>query len=207
VVVGVPGTVFPERFETERLSFERLDAALTPREYYAVVSDRNETVAAETEYLPWTPVSSLGEAADRLAEFERQWDERERAEWCLRVPDREADEPSVAGFAGLLLEWEKDLVLPTIWLRKPYWGRGLSGERADALLEIAFERLDVGVVAIPVHAENDRSYAAVERYVDRYGGRYEGLLRHHAGRYDEPVDHHRFSISRAEYRDAVDERS
>lgn len=31
---------------------------------------------------------------------------------------------------------------------------------------------------------------------------YEGVLRHHAGRYDEPADHHRFSISRQEFDDA-----
>ncbi len=59
-------------------------------------------------------------------------------------------------------------------------------------------------MAIPLHAENDRSYRAVERYVERHGGRYEGRLRNHAGRYDGPTDHHRFSISQAEYRAAAD---
>ncbi|RRJ29776.1 hypothetical protein EIK79_11845 [Halocatena pleomorpha] len=54
-------------------------------------------------------------------------------------------------------------------------------------------------MAIPLHADNENSYRAVETYVERCGGRYEGLLRNHAGRYDEPADHHRFSISQAEY--------
>jgi len=99
----------------------------------------------------------------------------------------------------LILRWDRDLALPAIWLRKPFWGRGYSGERADALLGVAFDRLDLGMVAIPVHRDNGKSRRAVERYVDRHGGRYEGLLRHHSGRYDEPVDHHRFSIAREEY--------
>ena len=105
----------------------------------------------------------------------------------------------IAGSAGLIFSWEKDLAYPTIWLRKPFWRRGYSGERVDALLRLAFDELDIGVVAIPIHGENDRSVRAVEKYVDRYGGRYEGRLRNHAGRYDEPADHHRFSISQSEY--------
>lgn len=55
------------------------------------------------------------------------------------------------------------------------------------------------MVAIPLHGDNENSYRAVKKYVERHGGRYEGLLRNHAGRYDEPADHHRFSISQAEY--------
>lgn len=66
-------------------------------------------------------------------------------------------------------------------------------------LELAFERLDLGMMAIPLHADNGNSYRAVKKYVVRHGGRYEGLLRNHTGRYDEPADHHRFSIGQAEY--------
>lgn len=55
------------------------------------------------------------------------------------------------------------------------------------------------IVAIPLGAESEKSYRAVEKYVDQYGGRYEGLLRNHAGRYDPSRDHHRFTISQAEY--------
>lgn len=104
-----------------------------------------------------------------------------------------------AGTAGLLCECEADFALLAVWLRKPFWGRGYSGERADALLELAFDDRAVGVVAIPVHGETETSYRAAGKYVERHGGRYEGVLRNHAGRYDAPADHHRFSISRAEY--------
>ena len=192
--------MFPERFTTDRLSFERLcHENVSPHEYADLVSYGNPTVELETEYLPWNPVYTVGEAADRIDQFERRWADRERAEWLVRPRDGEDGAGELAGQTGLILEWEKDLALLAIWLREPFWGRGYSGERADALLEVAFDDLDLGVVAVPLHADNDRSYRAVERYVERYGGRYEGLLRNHAGRYDEPADHHRFSISREEY--------
>ncbi|WP_435176585.1 GNAT family N-acetyltransferase [Halorussus sp. AFM4] len=192
--------MFPETFETDRLRFERLRRdAVDAREFYEVSSRRNSTIAEETRYLPWNPTATVKEAADRLEEFERQWADRERAEWIVRPKEGEDGAGEIAGTAGLLCRWEKDLGVPAIWLRKPFWGRGYSGERADALLEIAFDRLDFGVVAVPLHADNEKSYRAVEKYVERHGGRYEGLLRNHAGRYDDPADHHRFSISREEY--------
>jgi RimJ/RimL family protein N-acetyltransferase len=192
--------VFPDRLTTDRLRFERFSAdAVAPRTLYEHVSQRNPTIEDETEYLPWNPAETVADAAQRIADYEQQWAERERAEWLLRPCAGEDGAGDIAGSAGLIFSWEKDLALLAVWLRKPFWGRGYSGERADALLRLAFDELDIGVVAIPLHAENERSYRAVEKYVDRYGGRYEGRLRNHAGRYDEPVDHHRFSISQEEY--------
>ena len=198
--------MFPKAFATDRLEFERFCSRnVSPTELYEIASTKSETIGAETAYLPWDPLRTMKESAERIEAFERQWEERERAEWLIRG-GREADEvedsTEIIGSAGIICEWAKDLAILAIWLRKPYWGRGYSGERADALLEIAFERLDFDVVAIPLHSENTNSYRAVGRYVERHGGRYEGVLRNHAGRYDEPVDHHRFSISQREYRSA-----
>ncbi|GAB3030864.1 GNAT family N-acetyltransferase [Natronobiforma cellulositropha] len=192
--------MFPETLETDRLRFERCSReSIDPLEFYDLTSRRNPTIEAETRYLPWEPLETPADAAARLEGFERTWDERERAEWLLRPKAGEDGAGEVAGTATLLFEWNRDLAYPGIWLRKPFWGRGYSGERADALLEIAFERLDLEVVAIPLHRENEKSLRAVERYVERHGGRYEGLLRNHAVRADGPIDHHRFSIAREEY--------
>jgi RimJ/RimL family protein N-acetyltransferase len=194
--------VFPTAIETDRLRLKQLCRDDVPvREYYDAFSHRRPAVEEETRYLPWDPLESMGEAAERLDHFEQQWDDRERAEYLLRPKDGEDGAGEIAGTAGLICEWDKDLAMLAIWLRKPFWGRGYSGERADALLELAFDHLDVGMVAIPLHRDNEKSYSAVERYVERHEGRYEGLLRHHAGRYDEPVDHHRFSVSREEWAD------
>jgi RimJ/RimL family protein N-acetyltransferase len=192
--------MFPTSFETERLRFERFSSDnVDARELYDLVSRRSNTIATETEYLPWDPVRTVADAAERIKRYERQWESRERAEWLIRPKPNEDGAGSVAGSTGLLFRWDRNCALPAIWLREPYWGRGYAGERADALLRIAFEELDLGVVAIPVHGENERSRRAVETYVERHGGRYEGRLRNHAARSDGPADHHRFSIARHEY--------
>ncbi|SFG44122.1 Acetyltransferase (GNAT) domain-containing protein [Halopelagius inordinatus] len=83
-----------------------------------------------------------------------------------------------AGMCGLTCEWDRDRGELGIWLRKRFWGRGYSGERTRALMHLAFERLDLGPVAVGVAAENDRSRRAVEKYIDAAGGRFEGVVRH-----------------------------
>lgn len=196
--------MFPETLETDRLRLERLSTdTVDLRALHEAWSPAAEDVPERTRYLPWSPHEHLQETRKYVERMEREWRDGTRAQYVIRPRAGEDGAGDLAGEAGLICEWEKDLAVPAIWLRRRFWGRGYSGERADALLALAFEQLDVGVVAVPLHGENERSYRAVEKYVDRYGGRYEGLLRNHAGRYDEPADHHRFSISRAEYREAV----
>lgn len=192
--------MFPPKFETDQLQFERLCRDnISPREYYEACSADRSTVDDETQYLPWDPVQTIGEAASRLKNFETSWDEGERAEWLIQPKSEARQSESVAGTTGVICRWEQDLAVPAIWLRKSYWGNGYSGERADALLKIIFDRLDMDMTAILLHSENRKSYRAVGKYVERHGGRYEGVLRNHGGRYDEPIDHHRFTISQAEY--------
>jgi RimJ/RimL family protein N-acetyltransferase len=193
--------VFPETIETDRLRLERLSTAVDPLTYHEHCSRSAPAIEAVTRYLPWNPHPHPQRTREYLAEMDRKWREGERAEYAIRPKAGEDGAGEVAGAAGLICEFDRDLAIPAIWLRERFWGRGYSGERADALLELAFERLNVGVVAVLVHGENDRSRRAVEGYVDRHGGRYEGRLRNHAGRHDRPADHHRFSISREEYAD------
>ena len=113
------------------------------------------------------------------------------------------DDPLLAGFCGLTVDWDRRRGELGIWLRERFWGRGYSGERALALLDLAFEVLDLEVVAIPVHVDNENSRRAVARYVDRVGGRRAGPFRHAAVHADGTVvDRVRFSVGRDDYLDA-----
>jgi len=209
--------VFPEVLTTERLRLERCCRENVPvKELYRAASDRNPHIGDVTNHLSWTPHESMQASRETLAHFERAWEDGDVATYAIRPKDSEptpdalegslvdTDRGVLAGTCGLTCHWDRDCATLGVWLRREYWGRGYAGERADALLALAFDDLDIGAVAVSHDADNENSRRAVERYVDRHGGRREGLLRNVAAdpEGDGGRNQVRYSISRAEWRAA-----
>ena len=196
--------MFPERIETERLVLERLSAeTVDPLAYYEICSSDPE-IETVTEYVTWDPHETPTETLAFLESREAAWSERTSAEYAIRPRESEPGAGEIAGACGLGIDWEKRTGELGIWLRKPFWGRGYSGERAAALLELAFSRLALELVAVPVRADNERSIRAVERYADRFGGGRDCLLRNWwTTAVDEPVDAVRYTITREEYLESI----
>lgn len=162
----------------------------------------------------------MQESRQTLVAFEEDWDAGETATYAIRprgapcAPDRASGDSAprpregedgageLAGTCGLTCHWDQDCATLGLWLRKRFWGRGYSGERADALLELAFEHLDFGVVAVTHHVGNENSERAISKYVERNGGRREGVLRHHGEHPGGAVDEVRYTIARDEWRAA-----
>ncbi|MFB6154625.1 MAG: GNAT family N-acetyltransferase [Haloferacaceae archaeon] len=191
--------MFPETIETDRLELERYCREnVSVHEAYEVCSapEMDEV----TRYVTWDPYETPKDAADFLDAAEAAWEDGRGATYAVRV---KADGGAWAGNTGLSCDWERDAGALGLWLRKRYWGRGYSGERAAALLELAFETLDLSLVEVTHHADNENSERAVEKYVDRFGGRREGTLRGlHPG--DEgAIDAVRYTVTAGEYRAAT----
>lgn len=201
-------TLFPDRVETERLDFRAVgsDACdVEPLDYYRVCSPRHEPdIEGVTEYMTWSPHETPKETSDYLTHAAEQRKQNEGVTYIVRPRAGEMEAGEIAGSAGFDVDWERRVATFGMWLRKPFWGRGYSGERAEAMCEIAFETLDLELVAVTHDPENDQSKRAIEKYVDRLGGRREGLVRNDVVTADgEPMDSVRYSISRAEYRQAT----
>jgi ribosomal-protein-alanine N-acetyltransferase len=222
-VTGEPTSVdaddvaFPPVLSTERLRLEQCCRAnVSVAEFYRAASDRNPHIEAVTEHLSWVPHDSRQVSRETLAHFEQAWADGEIATYAIRPKDAEStpeslagslvdtDDGVLAGTCALTCDWDADCGTLGVWLRKEYWGRGYSGERADALLQLAFDELGFGVVAVCHNAGNDPSRRAIESYVDRHGGHREGLLRHFAAAPDGSggADQVRYTISRAEWQAA-----
>lgn len=203
--------MFPTVVETERLRLERLHADAVDLLAYYEVCASDPGIEEVTAHLPWSPHDHPKETADYLADTAERWENRESAGYLLRPKSRDAApdvDPQVlpedgygpfAGQAGLGLEWGRQLGSLGMWLRKPFWGRGYSGERAAALFELAFERLDLQAVAVAHDPDNEKSRRAIERYVDRFGGQREGTFRNIAADEDGPVDQVRYTVTREEW--------
>lgn len=122
----------------------------------------------------------------------------------MRPTEGEDGAGTIAGTTGLYPDWEKRSAGLGIILDKRFWGRGYSGERADAVLSVAFDRLDLELV-VAAHVDgNETSRRAIETYVERYDGQYEGLLRNWHPQADTVADAHRYTISRGEFFEASD---
>ncbi|EMA46511.1 GNAT family N-acetyltransferase [Halococcus saccharolyticus] len=165
--------------------------------------ENSEGMDEVTRYMPWDPHATINESKEFIDGAEKRWKEAEGADYAIRPAEDEGGAGAFAGVGSLHLDWDRQTGSLGMWLRKRFWGRGYSGERAAALMELAFERLDLEVVAVTHHADNEKSKRAIEKYVEAHGGQCEGYLRNWAPYGDEVADEYRYTVTQAEYRDAT----
>jgi RimJ/RimL family protein N-acetyltransferase len=189
--------LFPDAFETERLRYERLDAAMDPFELYKHVG--TDAFERLSEHISKDRHHHPKDTLDYLEKSAEQWQEGDRANWAMFPREGEDGAGEFAGVASLIPLWDRRTARLGVWLLEDYHGRGYAGERADALVTLAFDRLDLEMVAAGHTDANDASKRAIRKYVDRWGGEYEGVLRNWMVLDDDPRDLHRYSISADEY--------
>jgi RimJ/RimL family protein N-acetyltransferase len=198
--------LFPESLETDRLVLERLCHenvdALELYECFAAGAADEEVF----EYVPQEPWHAPKEAHDRIEDAEERWREGRAAEYVVRPRDKEGDGEvgagEIAGTAHLHCEWDRRTGRLGLILRKPFWGRGYSGERAEALMGLAFDRLDLDLITAGHNAGNEKSKRAIEKYVEAHGGQYDGILRNWVPMGDHIDDLHRYTVTREQWEQA-----
>lgn len=205
--------LFPREMQSDRLRYRYVHPEadhVDVREWYDYHREDAPGIEAATRYLTWDPHATPKETREFVERCGERFDDGEGVTYALYPRADERNEPpddagEFAGTAGLGIEWDRRVGKLGIWLREPFWGRGYSGERAARLMKLAFDGLDLEVVAVEHAVENEKSRRAVERYVERFGGRREGTVRNGVASEDGDVwDTVRYSVSRAEWRDAVE---
>jgi [ribosomal protein S5]-alanine N-acetyltransferase len=193
--------LFPERIETRRLVFERISHEyVNPFEFYEFVS-RDDWQSAVSEHMPWYHFERLDHVADFIDKAEREWVDRDSARYLLRSKN---EENAIIGITDHGLEWEAKRAKSGIVLAEQYWGNEYGLERASVFIELTFEKYDLHAYYTTCAANNENSRRLIEKYIEKYGGRYEGLLRQYSPRPNGDVtDQHRFTIVRPEYFDAT----
>jgi len=81
------------------------------------------------------------------------------------------------------------------WIGRPYWNRGYATEAAAAMLDYAFNRLELN----RIHAEHFSQNLASGRVMDKIGMKREGVFRRHMFRWGRFVDAVLYGILRSEY--------
>lgn len=196
--------MFPETIETDRLRLESRRPENVDLDACYRICSSDPGIDEVTQYVTWDPHETKKETREFLERGRERWDDDEAASYVIRPREGEDGAGEIAGFGGFSVDWDTRTAELGTWLRKRFWGRGYSGERAGALVAVAFDDLDLEVVAVSHHPDNDNSRRAVERYVDRFGGRREGRLRNTLTFLDGSVhDEVRYTISQGEWREAT----
>lgn len=184
--------MFPDPVRTPSLRLTPLSPdAVDVFEFYDLFAATTEGTAEVYEYLPMEPFATPKDALDLLEGAEAEWAEAAAAKYGVWPSEDE-----MAGMAALTPEWDRRRASLAVILARPHWGKGYAGECATALTRVAFDRLDLELVTLGYDEGNERSKRAIERFVERWGGQYDGVRRNATVRDDEVVDAHEYSVTR-----------
>lgn len=187
--------MLPKTLETASLDLTQFcEEEVDVFELYDLFAEGREGVEDVFEFVPQTPYTSVKDAHDQLVEAETSWEESDSAQYAVYTTD-----DTLAGYTGLFFEWERRTARIGFTFAKQYWGNGYAGECATALTRLAFDRLDVEVVAIGYEDGNEKSKRAIEKFIDTVGGQYDGVLRNWMPLGEAIADHHRYTISQEQY--------
>lgn len=203
-------SVFPERIETERLLLTPLHEE-DPVERYPIYA-KDPGLDEVTEHLIWEPHDHVQETAEYFEEIRQQWQDNEAGVYAIYAhpeDETQGDHKEFAGSTSMQPDWKRCTAQTGMWLRKRFWGKEYSGERAAAMMHITFEILDLDAHIVTHFEENEKSRRAISKYIEAFGGRHEGLLRHFL-----PVDlekrgstaGRRYSVTKSEYEHHKDDR-
>jgi RimJ/RimL family protein N-acetyltransferase len=192
----------PQTLETDCLVLNQFcEEQVDVFELHDLFTEGREGVEDVFEYVPQEPYTSVKEARDQLVEAETSWEEVDSAQYAVYTAD-----DSLAGYTGLFFEWERRTARIGFIFSKQYWGNGYAGECTMSLTRLAFDRLDLELVAIGHEDRNEKSKRAIEKFVETVGGQYDGVLRNWTPLGDEIADHHRYTVSQDQYQQTVHEK-
>ncbi|SDM48800.1 Protein N-acetyltransferase, RimJ/RimL family [Halogranum gelatinilyticum] len=193
--------LFPTYVESERLRYDPLHESIDALDLYDY--HRSGELDAVLQPLGETPHATPKETWDELDGVRERWDEGKKASYAItRKEDGGGAEGEFVGVAELWMEWDYSRTSLGTWIRKPFWGRGYAGERAGAMLVVAFECLDLALVDVGHEPGNEQSRRAIEKYVQQYGGQHDASVRNWLPPGDSggPRDLERYSISQKQWR-------
>lgn len=190
--------MFPEELSTDRLNLQKLSfQTISPFELYEHVNEDAEDINEITEYLSWEPHVNIKETEDFIKHTIKLWNKRETITYVIFINDE------FAGLTSLDISWPKKRGELGIWLRKPFWGKGFSQERASAILDLAFNKLDLKIVSVSHFKENKKSEKAIKKYINNYNGQCDGILRNWVPTNNDVKDVCIYTISKEQYIESI----
>lgn len=172
--------------ETDRLTLRPFTLDDAPR-VQALAGDR--AIADTTLHIPHPYAEGAAEAwiGTHASEFQAG----KSVVFAVAVRDTDA----LVGAIGLTLNSNDARAEMGYWIGKPYWNRGYATEAAHAVLDYAFNELELN----RVHASYLSRNPASGRVMEKLGMQHEGRLRQHIRKWDVFEDLEVRGILRSEF--------
>lgn len=150
--------------ETERLRLRHLEESDT-NSLFEIFSDEEAM-----RFWSWTPFKERAQAAKLLADIHENFRQKSHFQWgiALRADDQVIGTTTLFRFDDQSRRAELGYIL-----NRRFWGRGYAGEALSALLDFAFDELNLNRLEADIEPRN----AASVKTVERLGFQKEGLLR------------------------------
>lgn len=163
---------FPHVMETDRLVLKPIHEELSPQELYRYCGSSNDTIDEVTREIIWDTHEDILKSIQVLNSMRQDWESGSAPHYYIEV--KETDE--FAGITTLDINFENKQGELGIWLRKKYWGKKISKERAFALAEFGFTMLELSSIKVTTSESNHKSQSAIEGYVSELGGEKCGCI-------------------------------
>lgn len=174
---------------TERLVLRPFGAEDAPR-VQVLVDDPD--IARNTLTIPHP--YPAGMAATWISGHAGAWEEGRAGVWAVCL----ADGGALVGAAGLHLERAHRRAEIGYWVAREHWGRGIATEAVRALVDHAFDELELE----RLFAHHFPWNPASGRVMEKAGMRREGVLRGHVWKDGRPEDNVLYGLARADREDA-----
>lgn len=130
-----------------------------------------------------------GMAEQWIATHEGAWTRHEMATFAVTEPDA-----GLVGAVSLRIELAHRRAELGYWIGVPYWGLGYATEAARAVVTFGFDKLSMQ----RIYAQHFLRNPASGRVMAKIGMQFEGTLRQHSFRWNQPEDVAAWGLLRTE---------
>ena len=163
--------------KTPRLLLRKLKREDVPAFYRFAGS---ETV---TQYMLWKPHQDISESVASIEKSLTRYNEGTYYRWGIALQDTE----ELIGIIDLLgFDEEKNTCSFAYMIAQDFWGKGYGTEALMAVLEFAFERMDISAVEADHFADNAASGTVMRKAGMQYIGIEPGKYEKNGISYDAP---------------------
>ena len=157
-----------EQIETDRLTLDAIHNCSVDELYDAFDVEGEDVFSL----CSWSKHENRTETSSFVENAGKSWIKDEKYRYTVRLKHTN----KIVGTTYIDTGTQSEAGILGLWLDKPYWGMGISGERADAIIKMSFEELDLTHVRVGCLSENNKSRRAIEKYISRHGGVFYGVL-------------------------------